>query len=222
MTQHQQSQSTVNTTGPTSWPTLGKAIAYYICARWEEMLLEVEEGISATDTPLSADKLLIETVIQRKHLFGYLRRQVSMIYQWAARTSGTHNDYPLLERLKACKDKLKEWTEELDQVSNSLLGMLSISESIRAGFQAARTENITILAFIFIPISTVASIYGMNVVDFSGVAANPKMKSLAYPLLPFLLAHSLLPGSTSPYLRRIRINWAWGLFTFSTDSFSAF
>lgn len=171
---------------------MGKAIAHYICAKWEEMLLEVEEAISETDAPLSGDKLLIETIIHRKHLFGYLRRQMSIIYQWATRTSSTHDSYPSLRKLKECEDKLKDWTEELDQVSNSLLGMLSISESTRAGFQAVRTKNITILAFIFIPISTVASIYGMNVTEFSGEAANPEMKSFGISAAVVLVGTALV------------------------------
>ena len=49
----------------------------------------------------------------------------------------------------------------LEKVSESLQGLLAIQQAQKANAQAIRTQNLTVLAFIFLPVSTVSSIYGM-------------------------------------------------------------
>ncbi|KAJ5259235.1 hypothetical protein N7478_012216 [Penicillium angulare] len=72
---------------------------------------------------------------------------------------------------------LEGWAEQLGKVSESMLGMLAISESRRASGQAVQSQNLQILAFVFIPISTVASVFGMNTLEVN--ESKPKMWQFA-------------------------------------------
>ena len=72
---------------------------------------------------------------------------------------------PKIERLAdlhAYQAIIAGWASQLEKVASSLQGLLAISESLKASQQAFRAQNLTTLAFIFIPVSTVSSIYGMN------------------------------------------------------------
>ena len=63
------------------------------------------------------------------------------------------------------------WATQLEKVAASLSGLLTIQESLKASKQAVRTQNLTVLAFNFIPVSPVSSIYGMTTVE---IAQHPR------------------------------------------------
>jgi hypothetical protein len=109
-----------------------------------------------------------------------------------------------------------------------MLGLLAIAESRKASVQATRVENLTILAFVFIPISTVSSIFGMNTYEL--VQNGPPMWKFAVAAVTvtvgaataawlFYLLRSRLPAPTS-HTTRSNTNTPTQVFSIQTHKIS--
>lgn len=156
-----------------------EALIDYVSSKWQTLLYYAQVKISESKAPLTGDIHLIAEVIQRKHDFEKLQRILMANLGSSERLllpPGTEPDSSSSKRLadlRAYKVTITGWASQLEKIASSLQGLLAISESLKAGQQAARTQNLTILAFVFIPVSTVSSIYGMNTVEIA--QNNPQM-----------------------------------------------
>ncbi|EXJ59991.1 hypothetical protein A1O7_04139 [Cladophialophora yegresii CBS 114405] len=149
-------------------PEIRQAITSLLCAKWRLMIRRAQESISESHAPLAGDLDDITEVLQRKHDFEKLKRTLSALIASVKRIPGVQQSSPDLVELMSFESSLESWAMQLEKVSQSLLGLLAVSESKRATQQAVRSKNLQLLAFIFIPISTVSSIYGMNTVEILG------------------------------------------------------
>lgn len=156
-----------------------EALIDYVSSKWQTLLYYAQVKISESKAPLTGDIHLIAEVIQRKHDFEKLQRTLMANLGSSARLlllPGMEPDNSSSKRLadlRAYEATIAGWASQLEKVASSLQGLLAISESLKAGQQASRTQNLTILAFVFIPVSTVSSIYGMNTVEIA--QNNPRM-----------------------------------------------
>ena len=143
------------------------ALIDYVSSKWQTLLYYAQVKISESKAPLTGDIQLIAEVIQRKHDFEKMQRTMMANLGSARLLPGIESDSKRLGDLHAYQAIIAGWASQLEKVASSLQGLLAISESLKAGQQATRTQNLTILAFIFIPVSTVSSIYGMNTVEIA-------------------------------------------------------
>lgn len=171
--------------------------------KWQVLLDRVQERISESNAPLSGDLGEIEEVIQRKHDFEKLHRTMSVLINSVQKIPGLARPSDAVKDLEKFQATIASWSTQLEKVSQSMLGMLAVSESVKATQQAKRTKNLQLLAFVFIPISTAASIYGINTVEING--AKPRTWTfvvLAISLtvvsaLIALVSHTALPREWS-------------------------
>jgi hypothetical protein len=171
-------------------PEIHQATTKILCAQWRLMIRRAQESISESSAPLTGDVNDISEVLQRKHDFEKLKRQLSALNASISRipaAAGTLS--PHLAELKAFESSLESWAIQLEKVSQSLLGLLAVSESKRATEQAVRSKNLQLLAFVFIPISTVSSIYGMNTIEI--LSSPPKNWSFAVGAILAIAASAL-------------------------------
>jgi len=145
---------------------VAQAIIRLLRIKWGSFLQNVQEKISESKAPLSGDLGEIEEVLQRKHDFEKLQRVLSTVIVSAEKAMVGDTDY--FEELRAYDRSISSWSAQLERVSGSMLGMLAVSESVKASGQAIRSKNLQILAFAFLPISTISSIYGMNTWEING------------------------------------------------------
>lgn len=141
---------------------VAKAVIKLLRTKWGSFLQNVQEKISESKAPLSGDLGEIEEVLQRKHDFEKLQRVLSTVIVSAEKAMASVGDTDYFEELRAYDRSISSWSAQLERVSGSMLGMLAVSESVKASGQAIRSKNLQILAFAFLPISTISSIYGMN------------------------------------------------------------
>jgi hypothetical protein len=149
-------------------PEIRQAITSLLCSKWRLMIRRAQESISESSAPLAGDLDDITEVLQRKHDFEKLKRSLSALIASVKRIPGVQQSSPDIVELMSFESSLESWATQLEKVSQSLLGLLAVAESKRATEQALRSKNLQLLAFIFIPISTVSSIYGMNTVEILG------------------------------------------------------
>ena len=134
---------------------------------WQTLLYYAQSKISKSKAPLSGDVHLVAEVIQRKHDFEKMQRVMQADTESAAILLGVGPADEKLVELHSYGTVIGSWATQLEKVAASLLGLLAIQEILKASKQAVRTQNLTILAFIFITVSTVSSIYGMNTVEIA-------------------------------------------------------
>ena len=137
----------------------------FVNRKWQTLTFYTQSKISEAIAPLSGDLGLVAEVVQRKHDFEKMQRTMLANLGSAKLLLGpstTDMDNQVIEALRSTEVAIAGWASQLEKISSSLQGLLAIQESWKASAQATRTQNLTILAFIFIPISTVSSIYGMN------------------------------------------------------------
>ncbi|KAJ5088518.1 hypothetical protein N7456_012134 [Penicillium angulare] len=174
-------RNSANASAP-SVPNLRRQVAetiiFFLSMKWEVMLHRVQENISEARAPISGDLELIEEVLQRKHDFEKLHRTITVVINSIKSIIlDIDEEPPALIQMREYEKLLEGWVEQLGKVSESMLGMLAISESRRASGQAVQSQNLQILAFVFIPISTVASVFGMNTLEVNG--SSPRMWQFA-------------------------------------------
>ena len=149
------------------------AVVECVSSKWQTLLYYAQSKISESKAPLSGDVRLVAEVIQRKHDFEKMQRVMQADTESAGMLLGVGPADKKLVELHSYGTVIGSWATQLEKVAASLLGLLAIQESLKASQQAVRTQNLTILAFIFIPVSTVSSIYGMNTVEIA--QHNPHM-----------------------------------------------
>ena len=153
------------------------AVVESVSSKWQTLLYYAQSKISESKAPSSGDVHLVAEVIQRKHDFEKMQRVMQADTESAAMLLGVGPADEKLVELQSYGTVIGSWATQLEKVAASLLGLLAIQESLKASKQAVRTQNLTILAFIFIPVSTVSSIYGMNTVEIA--QHNPHMWQFA-------------------------------------------
>ena len=153
---------------------IGKAITDLLRTKWQNMILHAQEGISESKAPLTGDLDKIEEVLQRKHDFEKLKRTLSTMVRSLKTLSQNESEPRGILQLILHESSLGGWADQLEKVSQSMLGMLAISESVKATKQAVRSKNLQLLAYIFLPISTVSSIYGMNTAEILDERRQPR------------------------------------------------
>ena len=149
------------------------AVVECVSSKWQTLVYYAQSKISESKAPLSGDVRLVAEVIQRKHDFEKMQRVMQADTESAGMLLGVGPADSKLVELHSYETVIGCWATQLEKVAASLLGLLAIQESLKASKQAVRTQNLTILAFIFIPVSTVSPIYGMNTVEIA--QHNPHM-----------------------------------------------
>ena len=149
----------------TSSSAIGQVITKFLASKWDLTICQAQESISETKAPLTGELDKIEEVLQRKHDFEKLERILSSAIASIKRLPGFETASHEVSSLMSNERSLGQWATQLEKVSQSMLGLLAIAESRKATQQAVRAKNLQLLAYIFLPISTVSSIYGMNTAE---------------------------------------------------------
>ena len=142
--------------GISSQEPAANAVVGLVSSKWQTMLYYAQVKISESKAPLTGDIHLIAEVIQRKHDFEKMQRTMMANLSSARLLPGLKPENERLRDLHAYQTTIAGWASKLERVASSLQGLLAISESLKASKQASRTQNLTILAFVFIPVSTVS------------------------------------------------------------------
>ena len=153
--------------GISSQEPAANAVVDLVSSKWQTMLCYAQVKTSESKAPLTGDIHLTAEVIQRKHDFEQMQRTMMANLSSARLLPGLKPEIERLRDLHAYQTTIAGWASQLERVASSLQGLLAISESLKASKQASRIQNLTILAFVFIPVSTVSSIYGMNTVEIA-------------------------------------------------------
>ena len=154
----------LNTSNP---EPASNTIVDYVSSKWQSLLYYAQVKISESRAPLTGDIDLIAEVIQRKHDFEKIQRTMMANLGSARLLPGLQPDSKRLGDLLSYQTIIAGWASQLERVASSLQGLLAIIESLKASQQATRTQNLMILAFVFIPVSTVSSIYGIHTVEIT-------------------------------------------------------
>jgi len=143
---------------PAHLKTLSGA-ATFIAAKWTSLVDQIQEVISETDVPDGTSLPLLQIMIKRKHMFSEVKRTLTTL-----RESVTAPELSTARgSLNSVGKKLDDWIRDLESTISLCSNYLSLDESQRAITRSMRTAQLTVLAFVFIPISAVASGFGMNV-----------------------------------------------------------
>jgi hypothetical protein len=143
---------------PAHLKTLSGATTF-IAAKWTSLVDQIQEVISETDVPDATSLPLLRIMIKRKHMFSEVKRTLATM-----RESITVPELSIIVgSLNSVGKKLDDWIRDLESTISLCSNYLSLDESQRAITHSTRTAQLTVLAFVFIPISAVASGFGMNV-----------------------------------------------------------
>ncbi|KAK0742609.1 hypothetical protein B0T18DRAFT_167344 [Schizothecium vesticola] len=151
----------------------------------------------------------------RNHLFHQLQ---SLTYLsdllTSTPTTTTTTTTPQLKALEAAAKNLEAMTRRLEGSYQLLMSAMSILESEKAIDQAVVVTRLTNLAFFFIPLSFVASLFGMNVNEFDQrltvwlwVVVSAAVMGLTY----FIRFRAPLGAATAAVPEAIA-SWRWDLF----------
>jgi HPt (histidine-containing phosphotransfer) domain-containing protein len=143
---------------PANLKSLSAALSF-ITEKWTSLIDQTHEAISETDVPDGTDLRLLRVMTKRKHMFSEIRRTLAGVAQSITAPELSKARYSLEKVTK----KLDDWVRDLESTISLCSSYLSLDESQRAITQSTRTAQLTVLAFVFIPVSTVASTFGMNV-----------------------------------------------------------
>lgn len=114
---------------------VAKAVIRLLRTKWGSLLPNVQEKISESKAPLSGDLGEIEEVLQRKQDFKKLQRVLSIVIVSAEKAMASVGDTDDFEELRAYDRSISSWSAQLEMVSGSMLGMLAVSESVKASGQ---------------------------------------------------------------------------------------
>ncbi|PMD25547.1 hypothetical protein NA56DRAFT_438367 [Hyaloscypha hepaticicola] len=159
----------------------------FIAAKWTSLVDQIQEVISETDIPDATSLPLLRIMIKRKHMFSEVKRTLATL-----RENITAPELStIVGSLKSVGKKLDDWIRDLESTISLCSNYLSLDESQRAITRSTRTGQLTVLAFVFIPISAVASAFGMNVnvlinnpliYWFAGVGAGVALITFSYAI----------------------------------------
>jgi CorA-like Mg2+ transporter protein len=131
----------------------------FITEEWVRLVEQRQEVISETVVPDRASLPLLRTMIKRKHMFSEIKRTFATVCE--SITAPELNE--TRDQLWNVAKKLDNWIRDLESTISLTSNYLSLDESQRAITHSTRTAQLTVLAFVFIPSSAVASASGMNV-----------------------------------------------------------
>ncbi|KAL8792073.1 MAG: hypothetical protein Q9195_005328 [Heterodermia aff. obscurata] len=151
----------------------------FVCQKWRTLTYYTHSKIFESRVPLSGNLSLVAEIIQRKNDFEKWNRAMLANVETAellaeplkkadqsqSPAESINKKKKIVAAFQASEVKIARWATQLEKVSDSLQGLLAIQQAQKVNAQVTRTQNLTILAFIFLPISTVSSIYGMNTLE---------------------------------------------------------
>lgn len=135
------------------------AVADFICTKWQDVLDQVQEAISESDIPDLHDLRLIRSIMNRRRVFTETSRTLST----QRHILSTLPCPDAAAKIKTFEHRLKDWITDMDSTLSTISSYLSLDEAERSIRQGRRGQKLTALAFVFIPASTVAATFGMNV-----------------------------------------------------------
>ena len=133
--------------------------ATFITEKWVSLVEQTQEVISETDMPDASNLQLLRIMMKRKHMFAEVKRTLDTLCE----TIAAPELKAPREHLRKVQNKIESWVADLESTLTLSTSYLSLDETKRAITQSTRTTQLTVLAFVFIPLSTVSSGFGMNV-----------------------------------------------------------
>ncbi|RYP89273.1 hypothetical protein DL770_004492 [Monosporascus sp. CRB-9-2] len=133
------------------------ASADFVCDKWRNLTDRVKEAFSESNMPDYHDIHLLDSMLKRRRVLTETGRTLSTLKDTVLRSC--HGD--ATAEVEKLEDQMKAWITDMD-------GMLSTMSSYLALDGARRGQKLTGLAFVFIPATTVATMFGMNVDVLSG------------------------------------------------------
>ena len=150
----------------------------------------------------------------RNHLFHQLQSLTYLSDLLSTTTTTTTTKTPQLKALQTATQKLEAMTRRLEGSYQLLMSAMSILESEKAIEQAVVVTRLTNLAFFFIPLSFVASLFGMNVNEFDQrlnvwlwVVVSATVTGLTY----FIRFRAPL-GAAAAAAPEAVMSWRWDIF----------
>ncbi|KAK4448900.1 hypothetical protein QBC34DRAFT_438676 [Podospora aff. communis PSN243] len=143
----------------------------FVCSKWQELASALKEAISESEIPDHLDVQLIRSITQRRRILGEMARTLATLGATA-----THNDRDQAgNTVKELEKTVRSWIADLDGTLSAMAVYLSLVDTARSIRQSHRTQQLTILALIFVPASTVATVFGMNI-DVLSADVKPSYK----------------------------------------------
>lgn len=166
-------------------PTLANIIVNMMRDDTSKMLPCLNEALDKIDISLSDDAILQKSLQTWRDRLG--RWRIDLIHQTTSLTymseilqqhqvsSASGNTENVLStspvddeaRLANLKRELENTSQRVNSTFQALMSTMSIVESRKAIAEAETVSKLTSLAFFFIPLTFVASIFGMNIVEFN-------------------------------------------------------
>ncbi|KAE8441477.1 hypothetical protein EG329_004933 [Mollisiaceae sp. DMI_Dod_QoI] len=147
---------------------------------------------------IQANKLVIDDASgYMRELLRFVRRRGSADWPTCKALPSTSKVDMIIQSLDDDLNLLAQQAQELSQRYHEAIVLLmnetSIRESQKGLSQAERTTQLTLLAFIFIPLSFFASCFGMNITEISGSGANPSLWTFVVVSVPCTILVLLVP-----------------------------
>lgn len=143
----------------------------FVSSKWQEVVNSAQEAISESEIPDYQDVQLIRSITQRRRTLGEMARTLSTLEATAAHNGGNLAANPV----KRLEETVRSWIDDLDGSLSAIAVYLSLDHAAHAIRQSRRTQQLTVLALIFLPTSTVATAFGMNI-DVLTTDPNPSFR----------------------------------------------
>jgi Mg2+ and Co2+ transporter CorA len=155
-----------------------QVVADIVCGDLSKVLVEMSCTLDLIELALSDDKVLQSSMPMWRDMLGRWRNSLfhqsfSLSYLLESLRSDTEALSPaagttiggalLTRKISRLKEDLERMRSRIEAAFQALMSTMSIVESERAIKAAEAISKLTYLAFFFIPLSLVASIFGMNV-----------------------------------------------------------
>ncbi|KAF3115782.1 hypothetical protein TWF706_005882 [Orbilia oligospora] len=133
----------------------------------------------------------------------FLRSRRDLGWPECSSTKGTGRADRIANTLIIDFEHLRDLANQFSRTAGDAITIemsrISISESKRALAQAQRIEKLTLLAYAFLPMSLISSVFGMNVTALT--TPNPSIGYFFATVVPVTILSLLIPGW--PFVRRI-------------------
>jgi Mg2+ and Co2+ transporter CorA len=159
---------------------LQRIIANIMARDTTDILYSLHDAMDNIDLSLSQDEIIRNSLGEWRHRFGHWRQELlhsTISVKQALRVLENHhkivnNPAPpssmLLQQVKTnladLKLELDDALKRLNSTFQAVMSTMSILESQKAILEAEAVSKLTSLAFFFIPLTFVGTIFGMNVV----------------------------------------------------------
>lgn len=177
------------------------------CSTWGANLAFLEREIERTAfEDLRNPNVRMNDSLHDQHRdLRLLTKQVSRTYHWLSpcvksELKAIKNQLPAAKYIGFLHLVLKEIQREAERLEtflmntfSLLLSTIGVTEAKSAKQQAKRAEMLTTLAFVYVPLSFVTSIFGMNVREINGSLLPSWVSVVILPMLVFALWYCFLP-----------------------------